>query len=232
MNIFAKINFYHVKSVFFAALVFFVFNAAASSYAEPERYDFPKELPVNSVQPLMPVLAHLSAEEIEALRQAYRDSSTVNNVKQESIAAFLRRHNRGLTQEQVNKYAGLIIEACEKFGQDPFIIAALVVAESTGRSHVVSRGGDYGLMQVRWRVHQSMIRNRYPHITQARDILDPKYNLLIGTEIFTRYRARMNQDIRRTLVRYSGGSTRLADRVIRLAAQLEESYRERLSSAI
>jgi len=227
MNTSAKINIVRVKSVIFAVLVSSIFNIAASSYAEPERYDFPRE-PVNLVQPLMPVLSNLSAEEIEALRQAHRS----NEIKRESIAAFLRRHNRGLTYEQVNKYAVLIKEACEKFGQDPFIITALVIAESTGRSHVVSRGGDYGLMQVRWRVHQNMIRNRYPHITEARDILDPKYNLLIGTEIFTRYRARVDQDIRRTLIRYSGGSTRLADRVLRLASQLERAHQERLNSAI
>ena len=224
MNIFSKIRPFYVKFVIFAVLVISALSAVVSSYAEPERYDFPKSL----FQPLMFVEANLCTEEMEALRKAYR----TNEIKRESIAAFLRRHNRWLTDEQVNNYAVLIKEACERFGQDPFVITALVIAESTGRSNVVSRGGDYGLMQVRWRVHQSWIRNRYPHITEARDILNPKYNLLIGTEIFTIYRARANQDIRATLVRYSGGSNRLADRVIRLAAQLESSHQERLNSAI
>jgi len=228
MNIFPKVSFSYVKPVIFAVFVISVLSVAVSSYAEPERYDFPRGASVNLVQPLMPVVANFSAEEMEALRKAH----IANEIKRESIAAFLRRHNRGLTNEQVNKYAVLIKEACEKFGQDPFIIAALVVAESTGRSNVVSRGGDYGLMQVRWRVHQRRIRDRYPHIAQANDILNPKYNLLIGTEIFTTYRASANQDIRGALLRYSGGSRRLADRVFRLAAQLEQSYQERLNNAI
>ena len=228
MNIFPKAIFSYVRPIISAVLVIFALSIAVSSYAEPERYDFPKATPVNLVQPLMPAIPDFSAEEMEALRKAYRE----NEMIRESIAAFLRRHNRGLSYEQVNKYAVLIKEACERFEQDPFVITALVIAESTGRRHVVSRGGDYGLMQVRWRVHQSRIRHRFPHITEGRGLLDPKYNLLIGTEIFTVYRAAMNQDIRRTLVRYSGGSTRHADRVLRLAAQLEKFHQERLNNSI
>jgi len=210
------------------AVLVFVLSTAVPAYAEPERYDFPIEGPVRFIQPLMPPVPNFNAEEMETIREAYR----ANEIKRESIAAFLRRHNRGLTDEQAYNYAVIIKQACERFEQDPFIIAALVISESTARSNVVSRGGDYGLMQVRWRVHQRRIQNQYPHITSAQDILNPKYNLLIGTEIFSIYRATANQDIRGGLMRYSGGSRRLADRVFALAAQLEQSHNDRLSGAI
>ena len=225
---FCRVRFMVTTTLVISLSVIFLWGAAGVSYAEPERYDFPREAPAISIQPARPVFSNLSAEEMAALREAYR----ATEIKRGSIAAFIRRHNRGITQEQAYNYATLIKQACEQFGQDPFIIAALVIAESTARSNVVSRGGDYGLMQVRWRVHQRRIQNRYPHITTAQDILDPRYNLLIGTEIFTAYRAMMGQDIRRTLVRYSGGSNRLADRVFALASQLERLHQERLNNII
>ena len=95
----------------------------------------------------------------------------------------------------------------------------------------MSRGGDYGLMQVRWRVHERRIRNKYPHIEKARDILNPRDNLLIGIEIFSTYHATAKQDLRGALLFYSAGNRRMADKVFSLRSQLEESYLERLKNS-
>ena len=223
MRNFSDVSFTCVRYGIFAILVIFVLSIAVSACAEPERYDFPKENPVKFVTPLMPALPDLPAEKNEAHK--------INEAKRRSIAALLRQYNKKLSDKDAYDYAILIIQASEKFGQNPFVIAALVVSESSARSDAVSRGGDYGLMQVRWRVHEKKIRNKYPHIAKANDMLIPKNNLLVGIEIFSTYHATAKHDIRGALMYYSAGNKNLADKVVTLVAQLEKSYQERLKSS-
>ena len=204
-------------------LVISMLNIAVSACAEPERYDFPKEELIKFVKPLMPVLQNFPAEKMDARK--------INEARRKSIAALLRQYNKKLSDEEAYDYAVLIMQACDKFGQDPFVIAALVVSESSARHDAVSRGGDYGLMQVRWRVHEKKIRNKYPHIAKAKDMLNPKDNLLVGTEIFSVYRATAKHDVRGALMYYSAGNKRMADKVFTLLAQLEKSYHERLRNS-
>ena len=216
-------NFPYVGPGIFVVLLIFVLSVAAPARAEPERYDFPKEGPIKFVKPLMPVLPDFSVEKTEARK--------VNEARRKSIAALLRQHNKKLSDEEAYNYAIMIMQASDKFGQNPFVIAALVVSESSARSDAVSRGGDYGLMQVRWRVHEKKIRNKYPHIAKANDMLDPKDNLLVGTEIFSIYRASAKQDVRDALMFYSAGNKRMTEKVFTLLAQLEKSYHERLRNS-
>ena len=218
-----NVNFFCVESKIFAVLVIFILNTIVPAYAEPERYDFPKENPVKFVSPVMPVFMDFAAEKLEAHK--------INEAMRKSIAELLRRYNKKLTAEDAYDYAVFIIETCEQFGQDPFVIAALVVTESSARHDVVSRGGDYGLMQVRWRVHEKKIRNKYPHIAKAKDMLNPKDNMLVGIEIFATYYATAKQDVRGALMYYSGGNKRAADKVFALRSQLEKSYHERLKNS-
>ena len=209
-----------------AVLAIFILNASTRAFAEPERYDFPeldRKGPVKLVFPSVPKVADLAAEKIEAHKE--------NEARRKSIAALLRRYNKKLTDDEAYDYAVFIIQTCEKFGQDPFVIAALVVTESSARHDVVSRGGDYGLMQVRWRVHEKKIRNKYPHIEKAKDMLNPQNNMLVGIEIFATYHATAKQDVRRALLYYSAGNKRAADKVFTLIAQLEKSYHERLKNS-
>ena len=146
-----------------------------------------------------------------------------------SIAALLAHYNKKLSPEGAERYAGYILHAGEKFRQDPFVIAAMIVNESSARHDAVSRGGDYGLMQVRWRVHKNDITKKYPHIREASDMLDPKDNVMVGTEIFSRYRASA-ADLRGGLLRYSAGNRKLAQKIFSVMERLERDYRQHLSS--
>ena len=110
---------------------------------------------------------------------------------------------------------GIVISAGEKFGIDPKIIAAIIVVESSARPKAVSKGGDYGLMQIRWNVHKKDIQCRFPSIKAAEDLLDPSVNVQIGTEIFARYSSQRNT-LRGALLRYSGGNKMMAESVLRL----------------
>jgi soluble lytic murein transglycosylase-like protein len=217
------INFVVSVVVVFAAVVFVIANSAGIVHAELERYDFPKlerEKPVKLIFPKAPVL---SAGEQDARRR--------NEAKRKSIAALLQQYNKKLSDAKAHDYAGFIMQASEKFGQDPFVITAMVVNESSVKHDAVSRGGDYGLMQVRWRVHQKKIRKKYPHIENAQDMLNPQDNLLVGTEIFSTYHATAKRNVRNALMYYSAGNKRLADKVFAVLSKLEKSYLERLKNS-
>ena len=127
------------------------------------------------------------------------------------------------------QYAEYILQASEKFRQDPFVVAAMIVKESSARHDAVSRGGDYGLMQVRWRVHRRSITQKYPHIKDAKAMLNPEYNILVGTEILARYCASAD-DLRGGLMRYSAGNRKFAENVFIVLKGLQSSYQEHLTA--
>lgn len=205
--------------------VLLFFSSAAA--AEWEHYGLPipasqRRMPF-SVKPIHPSqkapAASPKAKKIEKHRIAQR----------KTIANLLRRYNKKLDKQAALKYAEYILQACEKYQQDPFVVAAMIVHESSARCDVVSRGGDYGLMQVRWRVHRKSITQKYPHIKDAKGILDPKYNVLVGTEILARY-CSSAPDLKEGLMRYSAGNRKLADKVFAVRKGLQSAYQEHLKT--
>ena len=85
-------------------------------------------------------------------------------------------------------------------------------------------------MQVRWRVHKRNITKKYPHIKQAKDMFDPKYNVLVGTEIFSRCCA-ASADLQSGLLRYSAGNRRLARKIVAEVKRLEDAYQHHLKNS-
>ena len=147
-----------------------------------------------------------------------------------SIAELFSRYNRSLSKKQARQYAEYIVQAGEKFNQDPFVLAAMVVHESSANASAVSRGGDYGLMQVRWSVHKKKIMKEYPQVKKAKDFLDPKINIFVGTKIFTEYRTAAGPDLRAGLLRYSAGNKKLANKIFATKKDLEAAQKKHLRS--
>lgn len=121
--------------------------------------------------------------------------------------------NPRLDPASAKKYAEIVIEAAEKFKQDPYVIAGIIVHESTVNNKAVSKGGDYGLMQVRWKIHEKAIKQRFPKVKRANDMFDARINIFFGTEIFRDCMRKSGNDFRAGLMRYSAGNTKLRDKV-------------------
>ena len=212
-----------LRAVVLCSVLFFSLVSVAS--AELEYYGFPvsdsQRKPQFSVKPAVTVKKaqpdELRAKELKKHREAQR----------KSIANLLRRYNRKLDKKVALNYAEYVLQASKKFQQDPFVIAAMIVNESSARHDAVSKGGDYGLMQVRWSVHRRDITQKYPHIKDTKAILDPEYNVLVGTEILARYCASA-EDLRGGLLRYSAGNRKLAEKVFAVLKGLQDSYHEHL----
>ena len=213
-----------VRSFVGSVFVSLLFSSAAS--AELESYGFPLAVPQRKPQ---------LAVQTASVRDAHGASSrTVKPEKHrraqtKSIAALLKSYNSKLGQKAALQYAEYILQASEKFRQDPFVVAAMIVKESSARHDAVSRGGDYGLMQVRWRVHRRSITQKYPHIKDAKAMLNPEYNILVGTEILAHYCASAD-DLKGGLMRYSAGNRKLAENVFAVLKGLQSSYQEHLTA--
>lgn len=133
--------------------------------------------------------------------------------KARNIYQLFMSVNPRLDEARARQYAEIIIEASEKFKQDPYVIAGIVVHESTVNNKAVSKGGDYGLMQVRWNVHEKAIKQRFPKVKRANDMFDARTNIFFGTEIFRDCMRKSDGDFRKGLMRYSAGNTKLRDKV-------------------
>ena len=156
-----------------------------------------------------------------SLCAANRVEKSVNDVKARNIYALFMRVNPRLSSSDAKKYIEIIFEACAKFNQDPYVIAGIIVHESTVNRKAVSKGGDYGLMQVRWNVHSKAIKQRFPKVKHGKDILDARVNIFFGTEIFYDCMRKSKGDVGRGLLRYSAGNTKLRDKVLATVRELE-----------
>ena len=125
------------------------------------------------------------------------------------IADLFKHYNKKLSQKQALNLEATVQEAGGHFGVSPNLIASIIIVESSARPNIISKGGDYGLMQVRWKVHHK----DYPQLKKPSDLLEPRTNIFIGTEIFARY-YKQKKSIYAALIRYSGGSKIMARRVI------------------
>ena len=128
--------------------------------------------------------------------------------------------NPNLSQSDAKKYSEIVLEASEKFNQDPYVIAGIIVHESTVNREAVSKGGDYGLMQIRWKVHAKAIQQRFPKVKKAKGLFDARINILFGTEIFRDCMNKSDDDFQKGLMRYSAGSTKLRDKVTATVREL------------
>ena len=147
-------------------------------------------------------------------------SESAQNAKAKNISSVFMKHNPKLNAKTADKYASIVIEAANKYKQDPYVIAGIIVHESTVNNKAVSKGGDYGLMQVRWKVHEKAIKKEYPKVKKANDMFDARTNIFFGTEIFA-YCASKTTTTEGALMKYSAGSTKLTNKVLATVKELQ-----------
>jgi soluble lytic murein transglycosylase-like protein len=148
------------------------------------------------------------------------------NLQVNAISHVFKQHNRELDNATANEYANIIKNTSERFGEDPFVIAALIVVESRVKHDARSKGGDFGLMQIRWRVHKNNLMQKYPTMKTESDLFKAKENIVAGTEIFSYYRKSVDGDIEKAMIAYSGGSLSHWGKVNNVVSQIKAKYKE------
>ncbi|MBR6901226.1 MAG: transglycosylase SLT domain-containing protein [Synergistaceae bacterium] len=142
--------------------------------------------------------------------------------KAQNIADLFCRVNPSLKANKAKDYAVVVVRVSEKYKLDPYAIAALIVHESTVNPKAISKGGDYGLMQIRWKVHEKAIKKRFPKVRRAKDILDVRTNVLYGCEIFSDCMKKAKNDLRGGILRYSAGNEKLVKKVFATMNELKK----------
>ena len=147
-------------------------------------------------------------------------AASKTDVREQRIQQLFTKHNPKLEAKTAKTYTGHVMDAAAKYKQDPYVIAAIIVHESTVNNKAVSKGGDYGLMQVRWKVHEKAIKKEFPKVRKASDMFDARTNIFYGTEIFTYYMKKANNDVKKGLMGYSAGSEKLTSKVLATVKEL------------
>ena len=112
-------------------------------------------------------------------------SEAAENNKSRNIFELFTRVNPSLKASTAKGYIELIMSACKKYNQDPYIISGIIVHESTVNNKAIG-GNNYGLMQVNWPAHSKTLKKEYPKkIKKAKDLFDPRINIFYGTKIFS-----------------------------------------------
>ena len=140
--------------------------------------------------------------------------------RERNIYQLFTKANPKLDAGTVKKYVDIVMAAGEEYKQDPYVIAAIIVHESTVNAKAVSKGGDYGLMQVRWKVHEKAIKAEYPKVKKASDFFDARTNVFFGTRILSECAAK-SKDTRGALMLYSGGGEKITAKVLNTVKELQ-----------
>lgn len=109
--------------------------------------------------------------------------------------------------EQYQDYAATI---AEEYEIDPFLVVAMIEAESSGRRKVVSKAGCIGLMQINPKWHKDRMER-----LEVTDLKDAYSNILVGCDYLAEL-FRKHEDVYTVLMCYNqgeyGGAVEQAER--------------------
>ncbi|MDO9509198.1 MAG: lytic transglycosylase domain-containing protein [Thermovirgaceae bacterium] len=131
----------------------------------------------------------------------------VSSAKVQVIVSAFIRVNRSLDKATATSYAGHVIEAADRFGINPFMVASIIIRESTVKQNAHSRYA-YGLMQINWKAHRKGLKSAFNHIQTLDDLLQPRNNILAGTWIFSWYLKSSGGNTEKALAKYLGRTGR------------------------
>ena len=137
---------------------------------------------------------------------------SASGATRKSIANLFIRYNPKLTREQALLFSETVFQAGIKYHISPSLIAAIIVCESSARPRVISKTGDYGLMQIHYSAHRDKVKRRT-------DLFNPRINIFTGTKIFAQYSK--GRTLKAALTRYSGGSKRYARKVLKVLRKID-----------
>jgi len=173
----------------FLALIWSFFSiATAPAFAEGERYD--------RLEVIVPVQSEEDPEK-----------DVLSDLKADVIVSAFTRVNRGLDSSTASNYASHVLEASGEFGVHPFMIASIIIRESTVKQNARSRHA-YGLMQINWRAHRKGLTKAFSTIRTLDDLLQPRNNIFAGTYIFSWYLRSSDGDVDKALSKYLGRNGR------------------------
>jgi soluble lytic murein transglycosylase len=114
----------------------------------------------------------------------------------------------GFNEKEVGELTCVIYDESKKYGYDPLLILALILAESSFRKEQVSDLGAQGLMQVKPSVGYDLAKRRGLNWKGELSLFEPAFNIQLGTlylfELILKFK-----DVKKALVAYNVGEDAL-----------------------
>jgi soluble lytic murein transglycosylase-like protein len=114
----------------------------------------------------------------------------------------------GFNDQEVGELTQVIYSESKKYGYDPLLILALILAESSFRKGQVSDMGAQGLMQVKPSVGYDLAKRRGLNWKGELSLFEPAFNVQLGTlylfELILKFK-----DVKKALVAYNVGEDAL-----------------------
>lgn len=146
------------------------------------------------------------------------------------IAQAFHGANGAVSLERSTSYANYVVEAGHEFGVKPFLVAAIIIRESTVKWRAHSRYA-HGLMQINWRAHRKNLRAAFGEIRTLEDLYQPRNNIRAGVWIFAWYLKSCNGDVSGALAKYLGrNGHRYINRVLSNYEKMDSQYRRYMSN--
>ncbi|HOO62605.1 MAG TPA: transglycosylase SLT domain-containing protein [Synergistaceae bacterium] len=140
---------------------------------------------------------------------------------------FFRLQNPSVSAKAAKIYAALTERICRKYDVDPFLVAAIIVKESTVQVGAKS-GIAYGLMQINWEANKKWIPRIFPTIKSRRDLLHSRPNIYVGTYMLREALRNAGGNVDHALDRYRGKSvTSYRQKIHAFYVSMTESFKKR-----
>ncbi|MBK7141355.1 MAG: transglycosylase SLT domain-containing protein [bacterium] len=134
----------------------------------------------------------------------------------------------GFSDDEVTKLTNTIWGESKKYNYDPIFVVSVIMVESTFKKNQVSDSGAAGLMQLRPFVAKSVAKQAGVEWAGVPTLHEPEANIKLGTYYLFEQILKYG-DIRKGLVAYNIGETRLRD-LIRNGQPLPVSYMNKVMS--
>ena len=122
--------------------------------------------------------------------------------KTQAIEAYFLKKNPGVSKTNAAQYARLVEKWSSHYALDPFLVASILVKESTVKAQAVIKW-NYGLMQINWKANSPWIVKTFP-IRSTKELMEPSNNIRMGVHILSANIRKSQGDVDRGLDRYRG----------------------------
>jgi len=129
---------------------------------------------------------------------------------EQEIFQFIMKFSDSITKTDGRKLAKLILEECDNYEIDPFIVLAVIQTESNFTPKAVSSKGAIGLMQVMPRTGEYVAKDRGISYTGRNSLYDPFVNVKLGIHYLSFLEDKFDT-IENALAAYNYGPSKFAN---------------------